>query len=365
MKEEAKKPKNENMNIQRIMQRDEFYTQMTDIEKEMEHYWHHFEGKVVYCNCDDPRVSNFFKYFAARFEVLKLKKLITTCYKNQNWDMFSTGESEKAIKIIYKGTPNKDGRSWSEGQGGMTKVNLKGDGDFRSKECVELLKESDIVVTNPPFSLFREFVEQLMLYNKKFVIVGNPNAITYKEIFPLIKENKIWLGTKGMGQDMYFDIPEHYKERLLRENKEGSGYKTIDGVVKGRTQGIWFTNLPHKKRNEELILNKWYEEEPEFFPKYDNYDAIEVSKVADIPRDYKGLMGVPISFMDKFNPNQFEIVGLDRYVEGNRKPNSRMFINRIEIYARIIIKHRNPVDYDEYYRDLGFDPEVVKNRKKE
>ncbi len=186
---------------------------------------------------------------------------------------------------------------------------LKGDGDFRSRECVELLKQSDIVVTNPPFSLFREYVAQLMEHEKEFLIIGNQNAITYKEIFPLIKENRVWLGITPKGQDMLFDVPENYAEELLATKKEGSAYKLIEGVVKGRLgNAAWFTNLDHKKKHEELILYRKYS--PEEYPKYDNYDAIEVSKVKDIPIDYDGVMGVPITFLDKHNPDQFEIVGM-------------------------------------------------------
>ena len=362
-KEKIRKPinKNENLHIAKVYQNDEFYTQLTDIEKEMYHYWEHFEGKTIYCNCDDPRVSNFVKYFAHRFELLKLKKLISTCYMNQDWDIFSTRECEKGIKIIYNGETIDNYPDFDK----MIKKNLKGDGDFRSKECIELLKEADIVVTNPPFSLFREFVAQLMEYDKKFIILGNMNAVTYKEIFPLIKENKIWWGVASCNKDMYFDIPEHYQERLQRESIEGSGYKIIDGVVKGRlASAVWYTNLPHKRRKEKLNnLWAWYAKRGEgknpLYPKYDNYDAIEVSKVAEIPADYEGVMGVPVSFLDKYNPEQFEILGSaddrDYYVPIFGKYDGRITVNGIQPYKRIFIKHKHPENYEKWYREITKD----------
>ena len=343
--ETTSKSKNKNLNDAGKNKNDEFYTQLSDIANELKHYKEHFKDKVVYCNCDDPRVSNFYYYFLTNFEELGLKKLVTTCYKSQNPDMFSQHDSEKAIYLEYDG--NKTGNNMPNIMDSAIK-HLKSDGDFRSKECVELLKQVDIVVTNPPFSLFREYVAQLIEYDKKFLIIGNPNAITYKEIFPLIKENKLWLGTKGMGQDMLFDIPEHYKINLLQTNKEGSGYKIIDGVVKGRTQGIWFTNLPHRRRKEELVLGKNYNSD--LYPQYDNYKAIEVSKVAEIPCDYDGAMGVPISFLDKYNPEQFEILGCDYNVKEGlldeiKNTNyvgkfDRGYINGKRLYARILIKRK-------------------------
>ncbi len=295
---------NRNLHQAKSNKKDEFYTQLVDIENELRHYTDHFRGKVVYCNCDDPRVSNFFHYFAYNFRVLGLKKLVTTCYKNQQMDMFSQHDAEKAIWLEYDGTENETGVPSAEDIGIHY---LEGDGDFRSAECIELLMGADIVVTNPPFSLFREYVAQLIEYDKKFLIVGNKNAITKREIFPLIRDNRMWIGNTPMSRDMLFDIPEDYAQELIATKKEGSGYKLIDGVIKGRSPSIWFTNLHHAKRNEDLILFKRYS--PDEYPAYFNLDAIEVSKVKDIPYDYYGMMGVPISFMDKYNPQQFQIIG--------------------------------------------------------
>lgn len=283
---------------------DEFYTQFTDIERELSHYKEHFKGKTVLCNCDDPRVSNFFKYFALNFEYFGLKRIITTCYKNQCPDLFSQNTSEQAVYLIYDGNNGESMPDWDK----VDIKPLKGNGDFRSKECIELLLQSDIVVTNPPFSLFREYVAQLMAFHKKFVILGNKNSVTYKEIFPLIKENKIWTGMQPMGVDMLFDVPEDCAEDLLKSEKKGSKYRVVDGVVKGRSASVWFTNLEHRKRHEKLILYKRYNAEE--YPIYDNYNAINVDKVKDIPCDYNGVIGVPITFLDKYNPKQFEIIGI-------------------------------------------------------
>ena len=284
---------NSNLNKAKEAKKDEFYTQLEDINNELRHYREHFRGKIVLCNCDDPRVSNFFTYFAYNFEFLGLKKLITTCYKNQDMDLFSRNESEQAIYLVYEGDKNGDRIPNAEEIGVRP---LKGDGDFRSAECIELLKEADIVVTNPPFSLFREYVAQLMEYEKKFLIIGNKNAITYKEIFPLIKQNKLWTGCRGFAGGMWF-----------HSNYEGKTEKIIDGKKLINVPSIWFTNLDHKKRHEDIILYKKYS--PEEYPKYDNYDAIEVGKTAEIPMDYYGVMGVPVTFLDKYNPEQFEILG--------------------------------------------------------
>ncbi|WP_332028563.1 adenine-specific methyltransferase EcoRI family protein [Kaistella sp.] len=291
----AKKSLNKNLHSAKSAKKDEFYTQLSDIENELKHYKEHFRGKTVFCNCDDPRVSNFFHYFSHRFESLGLKKLITTCYKNQDQNLFSSGESETAVYLEYTGDKNGDKTPNAEEIGVHP---LKGDGDFRSAEWIELLKEADIVVTNPPFSLFREYVAQLMEYDKKFIIVGHQNAITYKEIFPLIKEDKIWLGNGFKGGAAHF-INVHYENYATATDKK-EGMIRVSGVT-------WFTNLEINKRHEELDLYKTYT--PEEYPKYDNYDAIEVSKTKEIPKDYAGVMGVPITFMDKYNPDQFEIIG--------------------------------------------------------
>ena len=275
---------------------DEFYTRLEDIEKEMNHYKDFFKGKTVLCNCDDPRISNFFKYFALKFDELGLKKIITTCYKNQEVDLFSQNDCEKAVYIEYTGNPNDP---TSTDFSTIEVKELKGDGDFRSQECIELLKQSDVVITNPPFSLFREYVAQLIKYDKKFIIVGHQNAISYKEIFSLIKENKLWLGYGFKGGAAHF-INTHYEDYASAgDHKEGM--IRVSGVV-------WFTNIDIKKRHEELVMYKTYN--PEEFPKYENYEAINVDKSTDIPMDYDGVIGVPITFLDKYSPDQFEIVGL-------------------------------------------------------
>jgi hypothetical protein len=285
---------NQNLRNAKAGKKDEFYTQLEDINNELRHYREHFRGKTVLCNCDDPRVSNFFTYFAYNFEFLGLKRLITVCYKNQNVDLFSENKSERAVYLIYDGDKRGNHIPDVEDIGVLP---LKGDGDFRSQECIKLLKQADIVVTNPPFSLFREYVAQLIAYNKKFLIIGHQNAITYKEIFPLIQQNKLWLGYgfKG-GAGHFFSC---YKDTATAGDHR-------EGMI--RVSGVhWFTNLEIKKRHEDLILYKNYT--PEEYPTYANYNAIEVSKTADIPCDFEGKMGVPITFLDKYNPEQFEIIG--------------------------------------------------------
>lgn len=285
----------ENLNKANKAKKDEFYTQLIDIENELRHYKEHFKGKTVLCNCDDPRVSNFFHYFSYNFEKLGLKKLITTCYKNQERDLFSQNDSERAIWLEYNGDKNGNRVPDPEEIG----INyFEGDGDFRSRECIELLKQADIVVTNPPFSLFREYVAQLMKYEKKFVIVGHQNAISYKEIFPLIQRNRIWLGYGFNGGAAHF-YSKYEDKATAGDHKEGM--IRVSGVV-------WFTNLEIDKRHEDLILFKNYN--PDEYPKFENYDAINVNVTANIPLDYYGVMGVPVTFMTKYNPDQFEIIGL-------------------------------------------------------
>ncbi len=277
--------KNSNLHSAKRAKNDEFYTQLSDIEKEMKHYKVFFKGKVVYCNCDDARESNFFKYFSLNFEFLGLKKLITTGYK----------EGGKGVVLIYEG--DKNGNRMVE-DSEIEVRELEGNGDFRSVECIEFLKECDVVVTNPPFSLFREYVAQLMEYGKKFIILGNNNAITYKEIFPYIKNNELWLGVHS-NKTMDFGMPNTYEKWDRIEN----------GVKIGKVPAIsWFTNIPHNHRNTPIDLFRKYNETD--YPKYDNYDAIEVSRVENIPMDYEGVMGVPITFLGKFCPTQFEIIGL-------------------------------------------------------
>jgi len=310
---------NENLHKAKAAKMDEFYTQLSDIERELKHYREHFKGKVVYCNCDDPMTSHFFQYFSLNFKELELKKLITTCYSGIN------GNSGSSFCLMYNG--EQDGNnmpdfSYIDIQG------LEGDGDFRSPECVELLKQADIVVTNPPFSLFREFVDQLVRYEKQFLIIGNTNAITYKDVFSLIKEDKLWLGVND-GGTMEFAVPDYYPNPR-------SGYRTTEnGVRVVKIFARWFTNLDTQKRHEELILYRTYKDNEQDYPKYDNYNAIEVSKIKDIPMDYTGVMGVPISFLDKYNPNQFAIV---KFRKGD--DDKDLIINGHYPYFRILVKNK-------------------------
>lgn len=295
----ARKASVKYLNKAKIEKNDEFYTILADIERELRYYKKYFKNKVVLCNCDDPRVSNFFHYFAYNFEQLGLKKLITTCYKNQNPDLFSEHKSERAIYLEYTGDKNRNNIPDPE-EIGIKQLN--GDGDFRSEECVRLLKQADIVVTNPPFSLFREYMAQLMEHGKKFLIVGSWNVVTYKEIFPLIKENKVWIGINSNRNFSGFIVPKHYSLHGTEARVDDNGNRIVS-----TNNTCWFTNLDIAKRHEELILFKKYNKAE--YPTYDNYKAIEVSKTNDIPIDYKGVMGVPITFMNKYNPEQFEILG--------------------------------------------------------
>lgn len=274
---------------------DEFYTQLSDIERELRHYEHHFKGKTVLCNCDDPRVSNFFHYFSYKFKDLGLKRLITTCYKNQERDLFSQNNSERAIWLEYLGDKNGNRVPDPEEIGIRY---FKGDGDFRSEECIELLEQADVVVTNPPFSLFREYVTQLIKYDKKFLIIGPQNAIHYKEVFPLIMANRIWLGYGFKRNCAHFYT---YYEDNATDADHREGMIRVPSIT-------WFTNIEIAKRNEELVLYRRYN--PVDYPKYVNFDAIDVSATADIPEDWDGLMGVPDTFLHQYNPDQFEIVGL-------------------------------------------------------
>ena len=313
--------KNSQLNSAKNAKKDEFYTQLSDIENELKHYKKHFKGKTVLCNCDDPRVSNFFHYFAYNFEHLGLKRLITTCYKNQERDLFSQNNSERAIWLEYYGDKNGNLVPDPEEIGIHY---FESDGDFRSKECIELLKQADIVVTNPPFSLFREYVAQLMEYEKKFVIIGHQNAIHYKEIFPLIKDNKLWLGYGFRGGATHF-ISKYQDVAAAGNHKEGM--IRVSGVV-------WFTNLDLPKRHEDLVLYKKYR--PNEYPKYDNYDAINVNKTDEIPEDYDDIMGVPITFLNKYNPEQFEILGTST----DSMPKGAPYVDGTRIYERILIRRR-------------------------
>ena len=259
-----------------------------------------------------------------------LKRLVATCYKSQDVDLFSQGNCEKAICQVYEGDMNGN-MTLDDNEVGVRELN--GDGDFRSEECIKILKEADVVVTNPPFSLFREYVAQLIEYDKKFLIIGNVNALTYKEIFPLVRENKLWLGASIHSGDRKFGVPDSYPLNAASCGIDENGQRFI------RVKGVrWFTNLDYPQRHEKLPLYKKYS--PDEFPRYDNYDAINVNKTADIPYDYDGVMGVPITFMDKYNPEQFEIIGLDRYVEDNPKYGHRFTIGGKETYARILIRRK-------------------------
>lgn len=318
--------------------KDEFYTQLADIEVELKHYREHFKGKTVLCNCDDPRMSNFFYYFVLNFHFLGLKKLITTCYKNQNPDLCSENISEQAVYLVYEG--EDIGIPPNPTIAGLVRP-LEGDGDFRSKECIAFLEEADIVVTNPPFSLFREYVAQLIKYDKKFIIIGNINAVTYKEIFPLIQRDQVWLGPSIHSGDREFEIPSSYPLEAAgsRTDNEGRRYIRVKGVR-------WFTNLDFPQRHEVLTLYKKYS--PEEYPHYDNYDAINVDKVADIPCDYDGVMGVPITYLDKHNPDQFEILDANDFIirdQAPKKPHGLIkdkdgYVKGRIVYARILIRNR-------------------------
>ena len=317
---------NQNLTQAKAAKKDEFYTQLPDIENELRHYKDHLRGKTVLCNCDDPRLSNFFHYFSYNFKRLGLKKLITVCYKNQHHDLFSKNEAEQAIYLEYTG--DRNGNRVPD----LEEIGIKplaGDGDFRSAECIKLLKQADIVVTNPPFSLFREYVAQLIEYNKKFVIIGHQNAITYKDIFKLIKENKIWLGY-GFNRNCAHFINSHYVD-YASDADHREGLIRVSGIA-------WYTNMDIQKRHDQLILHKKYA--PEAYSVYDNYGAINVDMVADIPNNYPGAMGVPITFLNKYNPDQFEITGQMVTTKIDEFNHGYPYVNGQKIYARIIIRNK-------------------------
>lgn len=320
------------LNTAKSGKNDEFYTILSDIERELKHYKTHFKNKTVLCNCDDPKVSNFFVYFSRNFGKLGLKKLITTCYKNRDPDLFSKHDSKLGVYLEYEGERNGN-RVPTAKQIGIHP--LEGNGDFRSEECINLLKQADIVVTNPPFSLFREYVAQLVEYGKKFLIIGTWNAITYKEIFKLIKDNKLWIGVNSNRNFLGFIVPKHYPLHGTEARVDENGNR----IVSTNTT-CWFTNLDVKKRHDDLILYKTYN--PQEFSKYDNYDAIEVSKTADIPVDYEGVMGVPVTFLDKYNPEQFEIVASNRGID--QDPNGiygrGSYLNGKETFKRLFIRNK-------------------------
>lgn len=349
MAKKNSKPTNRGLHDAKTAKQDEFYTQYIDIQKEVESYLEFdpgtFRGKVVYCNCDDPFESNFFKYFAANFNKLGLKKLVTTSYDGSPiagqgtlFPEYNQGNGQrkkpKALAVTLDHVKDEDG----DGAVGIqdvelflkrnkaARIALKADqqypgGDFRSAECVKLLKDADIVVTNPPFSLFREYVAQLVKHEKAFLIIANKNAITYKEIFPLIKNNKLWMGVTPMGTDMLFDVPPEVAKAMLDSGRKGSNYRVVDGRIMGRSASVWFTNLDHGRRHQELPLmtmadNLRFSKHQEIkgktaYVRYDNHDAIEVPFTDAIPSDYDGMMGVPITFLGKYNPDQFEILGYE------------------------------------------------------
>ena len=372
--------KNADLGAARTAKKDEFYTQLTDIEKEMRYYRKHFQGKTVLCNCDDPFESNFFKYFALNFNRLGLKKLIATCYYSspiagQQLQYGCDANGQMTFYFEDKGVEeNKSKRPYKavvtqvydkKGDGGVDMldvaelfrsgenelVELEGDGDFRSPECLALLDEADIIVTNPPFSLFREYVSMLVEHQKHFIIIGNQNAISYEETFSLMKNNKMWIGASIHSGDRAFFVPDDYPL-----DAAGCGIDEITGRKYIRVKGIrWFTNLDIKQRHEEMILVRHYT--PEQYPKYVNYEAIEVAKTSDIPCDYDGEMGVPITFMDKYNPEQFEIIGISRELvrtlsEDVRKNGAYPQIGRFyldvgaekykKVYERLVIRNKRP-----------------------
>lgn len=353
---------NKSLNAAALARQDEFYTQISDIEKELRHYRKHFSGKTVLCNCDDPFESNFFKYFVLNFNRLGLKKLIAICYTgspiaNRQLSLFDVLGGEDSHDRPYKAVVTQVYDATGDGGIGMldvaelfrigknTLTELEEDGDFRSPECLQLLDEADIVVTNPPFSLFREYVATLMEHEKKFIIIGSENAVTYKEIFPLLKDNKMWLG--HCNGDMAFRVPDHYEARETRfwVDEEGNKWRSMGNIA-------WYTNLDIKRRHEEMILVRRYS--PERYPHYDNYDAIDVDSLENIPCDFPGIMGVPLTFMQRHDPTQFEIVGFGKGQLAKEIGVAKNFRGRCDIaftqpngkskcpYGRILVRNLHP-----------------------
>lgn len=315
------------LHVAKKSKNDEFYTQLCDIERELVHYDNQFEGKVVYCNCDDPRVSNFFDFFYHNFRRLGLKKLISACYRDKSNNLFNETENETGFFVTYSGE-EKDKEE-------VIRDNISyfdGDGDFRSAESVDLLRESDVVVTNPPFSLFREYVNQLVQYKKDFLIIGNVNAITYKEIFKIIKEDNAWLGI-NLGRGISgFIVPEHYDLYGTEARIDGEGNRIVSP-----NNCLWLTSLDHAHRHNDIDLTKTYLGFEGEYARYDNYDAINVNKTKDIPCDFQGVMGVPITFLHKYNPDQFEIIKFRKGDDGKD-----LSINGKCPYFRILIRNRRP-----------------------
>lgn len=355
---------NKSLNAAAAAKQDEFYTQLSDIEKELRHYRKHFAGKTVLCNCDDPFESNFFKYFVLNFRRLKLKKLISTCYAGSPiiyTQMNFVGDEEEVVEIVREKKPYKVEVTQvydTTGDGGVDMLDvaelfrmgknslelLDDDGDFRSPECLELMDEADIVVTNPPFSLFRDYVALLMEHEKKFVIIGPQNAIHYKEIFPYIRDNEVWLGYNN--GDMAFTVPEYYEPRATRfwVDEQGQKWRSMGNMC-------WFTNLDIKKRHEEMILAKRFK--PENYPTYDNFDGIDVGSLVEIPCDFAGVMGVPDTFLYQYNPEQFQIIGIGSGTLAKEVGVKRNYRGRTDIaytidgvskcpYSRILIRNLHP-----------------------
>lgn len=356
---------NKSLNAAAAAKQDEFYTQLSDIEKELRHYRKHFAGKTVLCNCDDPYESNFFKYFVLNFNRLKLKKLIATCYAGSPivyTQMNFVGDEEEVVEIVREKKPYKVEVTQvydTTGDGAVDMLDvaelfrmgknslelLEGDGDFRSPECLELMDEADIVVTNPPFSLFREYVEILMERKKHFIIIGSENNVTYKEIFPLLRDGNMWLG--NCYGDMAFRVPSHYEARETRFwiDESGQKWRSMGNIV-------WFTNLDIKRRHEPLILFRRYD--PERYPHYDNFDAIDVDALEEIPCDYSGIMGVPLTIMHKHDPTQFEIVGFGKGQLAKEIGVTKNYRGRCDIaftrpdgkhkcpYGRILVRNLHP-----------------------
>lgn len=325
---------NTDLQIAKKRKKDEFYTSLEVIEEEMVYYREYFQGKTIFLNCDDPDWSNFWQYFSLNFDFFGLKKLISTHYIYEP-------EDGPAYKLELEQRNNSN-------EPRVIKTELKGNGDFRSDECIELLKEADIIVTNPPFSLWREYVAQLIEYEKKFIIIGNTNAITYKEIFPYLKDNKMWIGRTNFNVGMYFYVPEDYEQYHKIEN----GRK----MVRVSTS-CWYTNLEHNKRNEHLVLTKFYEGNEDKYLYYDNYNAIEVGTYKDIPMDYDGVMGVPITFIDKYNPEQFEILGSDNY---DGTPPTKKYGKKKRVVDGVVKKSNTgtlgpTIRYDEFGKGTFFD----------
>lgn len=306
---------------------DEFYTQMIDIERELKHYKNQFKGKIVYCNCDDPTKSNFYKFFAKNFHNLGIKKLISSCYVENDINIFNFKKNNLINGFYYEYTGEKEETLIP------TKddvIFFNGDGDFRSQESIELLKSADVVVTNPPFSLFREHIDQIIKYNKEFLVIGNINAITYKNIFNLIQNNDAWMGV-NMGRGISgFIVPQHYELYGTETTIDDDGNRIIS-----TNNNLWLTNLDNKKRHTDIILTQKYEGNEDKYPKYDNYDGINVNRTLDIPKDYKGAMGVPITFLHKFNPDQFEII---KFRKGN--DNKDLSVNGKCPYFRILVRNK-------------------------